>query len=474
LTFVHAYGPKALSFLIGDDMKNHVLAAVAASALSVATTGQASNATVYAPYIDMTVWPTPILDVLGVQQGIQQFTLAFIVSGQSACVPSWGGVQDIGAADASGLLASISTSLAAYRARGGEVAVSFGGANGVPLMQSCANIAALENAYQKVVDLYSLTHVDFDIEGAVQADTAAVSRNFQAVAALQSAMRAKGKTLHVTLTLPVMPTGLTAEGVATLQSAISNKVVFDAVNVMAMDYGSASIDMGQAAVQAATALYSQLDSAFKSAGQTKTNAQLWQLIGVTPMIGMNDVQGETFSLDNARSLLSNARANEYRVVSNWSVGRDQACPGNGAYTSPTCSGILQQPFAFAKVFRQLSGHWGAGVAQDGSYKGGPSGGGSGSGEGSAVPGDWSATAVYTAGAAVTFEGAQYQAQWWTQGDVPGQSSVWKWISGPTPTWSPSMAYSAGNCVLYQGVRYCAQRWTQGDVPPSAGVWTKAN
>ncbi|PRF86746.1 chitinase, partial [Burkholderia cenocepacia] len=159
------------------------------------------GAGVYAPYVDVTLYPTPLVDQIGVRQGIQQFTLAFVVAG-NGCVPSWGGVQPIGNGASGGLLTALSTSIASYRAKGGEVAVSFGGANGTPLMQACSTVPALKSAYQTVIDTYGLTHIDFDIEGASQQDTAAVARNFQAVAQLQADYAAKGKPLHVTLTLP--------------------------------------------------------------------------------------------------------------------------------------------------------------------------------------------------------------------------------------------------------------------------------
>jgi chitinase len=441
---------------------------LAATACLFAAAGASHAAGVYAPYVDMTAWPTPAIDQIGVQQGIQQFTLAFVVAGNS-CVPSWGGVQNIGSGASGTLLTSIATSITNYRAKGGEVSVSFGGANGTPLMQACTSAAALQTAYQTVIDTYALTHIDFDIEGAAQEDTASVTRNFQAVAQLQSAAAAQGKTLHVTLTLPVMPTGLTQDGLNVLNAALANNVSIDTVNVMAMDYGPANLDMGNSAISAAQALYSQLDTAYKSVGQTKTNEQLWQLVGVTPMIGMNDVQGETFSLANAQTVLNAAANNGYGVVSNWSVGRDQACPSNGAYTSPSCSGIVQQPYAFATIFKQLNGKWGAGVTQDPSY------GGSGGSGGTPAPGAaWSSAQVYTAGQTVTYQGATYQAQWWTQGDVPGQSAAWKQISGPTATWSASAAYSGGTCVMYQGAKYCAQWWTQGNVPSAGGVWVPSN
>jgi len=331
------------------------------------------GAGVYAPFVDVTLYPTPLVDRIGVQQGIQQFTLAFVTAG-NGCVPSWGGVQPIGNGASGDLLASLSTSIASYRAKGGEIAVSFGGANGTPLMQACSTVPALKTAYQTVIDTYGLTHVDFDIEGASQQDSAAVARNFQAVAQLQSDYAAKGRPLHVTLTLPTMPTGLTQDGVNVVTAAIANKVAFDAVNLMTMDYGPANIDMGAAAISAAQALYAQLDTAFKSAGQPKTGAQLWQMVGVTPMIGMNDVQGETFTLANAQSVLNTALNNGYGFFGNWSVGRDQPCPNNGAYVSPTCSGIAQQPYAFASIFRKLDGKWGAGVTQDPNYGGGSNGG----------------------------------------------------------------------------------------------------
>jgi len=75
---------------------------------------------------------------------------------------------------------------------------------------------------------------------------------------------------------------------------------------------------------------------------------------------------------------------------------------------------------------------------------------------------------------VTYQGSTYKAQWWTQGDVPGQAAVWKQIAGSTPTWSATMAYTGGSCVTYVNVKYCAKWWTQGDVPSSGGVWVQSN
>ncbi|RKP45596.1 chitinase [Trinickia fusca] len=448
-------------------MKRTSIKVFVAAALSLcAMASQASS--IYAPYVDLTAWPTPIVDQIGVQQGIQQFSLAFIVGSSNGCVPSWGGVQDVGPGISSDLLTAIATGISNYRGKGGEVTVSFGGENGTPLMQVCSDVASLQKAIQTVVDTYSLTHIDFDIEGTAQDDLAALARNFQAVAQIQTAQAAKGTPLHVTLTVPVLASGLTQDGLNVVNAAIANNVAIDTVNVMAMDYGGSGFDMGQAAIQAAQSTYSQLDTAYKSVGQTKTNAQLWQLVGVTPMIGVNDTQGETFTLDNAQSLVNAAKNNGYGLLSNWSVGRDQACPGGpGGSASDSCSGVAQTPYQFASILGQFADHWGTGVTKDPNY-----GGGSGSGGTGGTPAPWSAAKVYTAGMEVTYQGSTYKAQWWTQGDVPGQSSVWQLESGATPTWSASIAYTSGQCVMYQGAKYCAQWWTQGNVPSAGGVWVK--
>ncbi len=89
--------------------------AVAALCLSAAA-GASHAAGVYAPYIDMTLDPTPLIDQIGVRQGIQQFHLAFVIAGDG-CTPSWGGIQAIGNGASGDLLTTIAASITRYRAR---------------------------------------------------------------------------------------------------------------------------------------------------------------------------------------------------------------------------------------------------------------------------------------------------------------------------------------------------------------------
>ncbi|QEL54512.1 chitinase [Chromobacterium paludis] len=445
---------------------------IALPALAAALAGLASpmvQAGVFAPYVDVTLWPTPQIDKIGVTQGIQQFTLAFVTA-QNGCNPSWGGVMPIPGNAADTQMAAIASGIANFRAKGGEVMLSFGGANGLPLQQACATPAALQAAYQKALDAYQLNRIDFDIEGTAQTDAAANQRNFAAVAALQKSYQAKGKTLHVSLTLPVMPYGLTQDGLNVLNAALKSGTALDTVNVMAMDYGQRNSDMGAAAKQAAQALYGQLDAAYQARGQTLSAPQLWAKIGVTPMVGLNDTRPETFTLANAASLAAFASGNGIGTLAMWSVSRDQACPGNAANVGPACSGISQTAYAFSNVFKTAAqNHWGSGVTQDPSYGGGSSG------NGGPVNGQaWSATQIYQSGNLVSYAGATWKAQWWTQGDTPGQAAVWQQQGGNLQNWSAGAIYNGGACALYQGKKYCAKWWTQGSVPTAGDPWVPAN
>jgi len=57
-------------------------------------------------------------------------------------------------------------------------------------------------------------------------------------------------------------------------------VTIDVVNVMAMDYQQGG-DYGPKAIQAAQATFSQIKALYPS----KTTAQVWRMVGVTPMLG---------------------------------------------------------------------------------------------------------------------------------------------------------------------------------------------
>ena len=107
--------------------------------------------------------------------------------------------------------------------------------------------------------------------------------------------------LRINYTLPVeRTTGLSSAAKNLLSNAKTNGVTISNVNIMAMDYGACYSDMGQAAIDSAKVTWSQLGSLGISAK-----------VGVTPMIGVNDVVCQNFTTTNASQLVTWAQANSY-------------------------------------------------------------------------------------------------------------------------------------------------------------------
>ncbi|WP_051217243.1 lytic polysaccharide monooxygenase [Paenibacillus assamensis] len=83
---------------------------------------------------------------------------------------------------------------------------------------------------------------------------------------------------------------------------------------------------------------------------------------------------------------------------------------------------------------------------------------------------WDAAKVYVGGDKVQYNGLEYQAAYWTQGNTPDNSDAWKLISNVTLEWNAKKAYVGGAKVTFNGVTYQAAWWTQGEEPGKAGVW----
>lgn len=297
----------------------------------------------YLPYCDVCLWPA--FDIENVEEtGIHFYTLAFIVDNQAepGANPCWGGFPTYD-------MTHFQDKIAALRAEGGDVIVSFGGANGIELAYAAESPEELRDAIKTVVDAYDLTGIDFDIEGMMVAHPESIERRSQAIKLLQT----EYPDLNVSLTLPVMPYGLTPDGIAVVQSAVDFGVDLSIVNIMAMDYGPSGIDMGDAAISAAENLFTQLKDLYQNSGISKPDSCIWAMIGITPMIGENDVPGEVFYLDDAYDVLSFAVENKIGRLSIWSANRDHECenPYDPLYS---CSHIPQEPFQFSNIFQMNS------------------------------------------------------------------------------------------------------------------------
>ncbi|WP_030943935.1 cellulose binding domain-containing protein [Streptomyces sp. NRRL S-646] len=289
----------------------------------------------FAPYVDTSLYPAFDLLASADATGVKNYNLAFVTDG-GGCTPKWGGVTDLGSD-------GVASQIGALRAKGGDVRVSFGGASGSELATTCSSADALATAYGKVVDQFKLTKVDFDVEGGALPNATANTNRAKAIAKLQAAH----PDLDVSFTLPVMPEGLTQDGVNLLSNAKSNGAKINTVNIMAMDYGASySGDMGTYAEQAATATQAQVKSVLGL-----SDAAAWKAVAVTPMIGVNDVSSEIFKVDDATQLTAFAKSKGLGGLSMWSATRDKQCDGGTKPTADaTCSSVVQDKFAFSKAF----------------------------------------------------------------------------------------------------------------------------
>jgi hypothetical protein len=329
-----------------DEAGNLSASSAAVSATTLASTGGGHLPGAAAPFVDIGAWPTPNLTQIAETTGLRQFSLGFIVNGTATCTPSWFNAYAMSAGFEQSDIASL-------RAIGGDVKPSFGGEAGTELAQSCTDVPSLTAAYQSAITAYNLTQIDFDIEGAAVADPASIDRRSQAVAALQRTAAAAGKTLNVTLTLPILPSGLTADGLYVVQSAVKYGAKITMVNGMAMDFGdieapNPSGQMGTYAIDTAKSLHNQLTPLYPSL----TSAQVWNMIGVTPMIGQNDNSSEVFYQADMRQLLTFAQQQHLGELAFWDVTRDgNACTGSLS----KCTDITQTPYEFSKMIAPYQG-----------------------------------------------------------------------------------------------------------------------
>jgi chitinase len=446
---------------------------------------------VYAPYVDVTLTPSYQFQ-LPTENPVSSAYLGFIVSKSSApCTPSWGNFYTLAQADQT---LDLGARIAQLRRQGGSAMISFGGRSNTELAVACTNQADLQAAYLAPVQRYHTPTIDLDIEGAALADQAANVRRATAIAADQRLLAARHTPLRVWMTLPVSDQGLTAQGIAAVDAMLNAHVTLAGVNAMAMDFGTqdAAKNLFTTVRGSLYATHSQVESLWKAHGLPATPGDAWEHLGATVMIGVNDVSDEHFTVQDARSLTTFASKEGIPRVSAWSLNRDSECgsafPVVGV-VSNTCSGVLQQPLQFTRIFSQLRGTKTARSVADTTP---PSTVKTVTDNPAKSPYPiWQATAAYTAGYKVVWQHQIYQANWWSQGTAPGSvgddsttSSPWLLI-GPVPagshapapillvppanrpTWSANQVYQQGQKVNFNGLPYEARYYTRGDQPIEA-------
>jgi hypothetical protein len=268
--------------------------------------------------------------------GVDALTWAFATGECGA--ENWEGIDAQRVADAN---------VAAFGRAGVDYIISTGGAAGV---FTCATDAGMERFIARY-DSPRLIGIDFDIEAGQTAE---------GLGALVQRVRSAQfhhPRLRFSFTLATLAASdgslgsLNALGEQVLQAIRGAGVGDYYVNLMVMDYGAAIpgncvvvagvCDMGKSAIQATENVH------------VKYGIPVHR-IELTPMIGVNDVTANVFTLDDAVLTARFVRDRGLGGLHFWSLDRDARCaPGESPGASPACNTHDSVPsLVYTRAFRQ--------------------------------------------------------------------------------------------------------------------------
>ena len=231
-----------------------------------------------------------------------------------------------------------------YIAGGGRVILSFGGADG-PFLEDDCSASQFYNIVSNLVSTYKIYNLDFDVEGSEVDDTAAANTRNSAIKQLQAAY----PNLYVSFTVPVDPSGLPGDVVTLIKNAKNAGVNISVVNIMTMDYGYMGESESTVALESANGTFNQLKSIYTSL----STAQLWSMVGITPMIGTNDYPGgsqEKFTVADATTVTQFAEANNIGLISYWALNRDQPGAAPNEDSLDQFNGVSTSKFQYFNTF----------------------------------------------------------------------------------------------------------------------------
>ncbi|WP_244106400.1 glycosyl hydrolase [Paraburkholderia phenazinium] len=271
---------------------------------------------------------SPVLSVL--PSNVRTLTLAF-ATGECGS-ENWAGVDG-------GALAAANVSL--FTAANVNYVISTGGAAGSFTCGTDAGMAAFIKRYAS----NNLIGIDFDIEGGQTQQV--INDLVQRVVVAQQTYPNLRFSFTLATLAPSQPGSTTATSLGAnaqdsfntygdwvMQAIQTYGLKNYTIDLMTMDYGSAgpgncvvangACEMGQSAVQAAMNLHDHWGVPYSQ-------------IELTPMIGGNDVAGETFTPADASIAAAFVQQNGLAGLHFWSFDRDVDCPPGAA--SSTCNSI---------------------------------------------------------------------------------------------------------------------------------------
>ena len=309
---------------------------------------------VFAPYFETYDTTDGGLAHLSAKSGAQYLSLGFLQTDKpGSCTAYWNGDRST-PISATGR-GSFGADISAIQWAGGTVIPSFGGHDAdttdTDLADSCTSVDAIAEVFKRLVLTYHVTRIDLDVEGDSLTNAAGIERRNDAIARTERWADCHHRTVQFDYTLPALPTGLTASGLAVLKDAVTVHARITEVNIMTFDYHLCTCqDMLADTEQAAAATEDQLWALYRH----KSDWALWHMIGVTVMPGIDDYgTPETFTTADARALLRWADDEGVGLLSMWALQRDNGdCPGTKG--AGNCSGVTQPDWYFSHTFERFT------------------------------------------------------------------------------------------------------------------------
>ncbi|HEV3361851.1 MAG TPA: chitinase [Pseudonocardiaceae bacterium] len=289
--------------------------------------------------------------VFAAESGSKYLTMAFVQTATpGSCTIDWNGTPSTPIA-----FAQYGKQILDIRAHGGDVIPSFGGYaadhGGTEIADSCTDVNQIAAAYESVITTYGVTRLDLDTEDASLTNTAGIDRRNKAIALVERWAAGHHRTVQFSYTLPTFSTGLTANGLAVLQSAVANHARVDVVNIMTFDYyDGLPHEMATDTESAAAGVVAQLKTLYPH----RSTHQLYGMLGITEMVGIDDYgPSETFTTADAVTVANWAEHSGLSLLSFWAIERDNgSCVGTKGAGS--CSGVAQSDWYFSHTFEPFT------------------------------------------------------------------------------------------------------------------------
>ncbi|MBQ8468934.1 MAG: chitinase [Clostridia bacterium] len=300
-----------------------------------------------APFVDMTSWidPASAYSINGAPNlvkfaedtSINTYCLGFINPVQSNPTASngkinwaWGGYSGLEKGSTNSQYLGIVQSIENLKNSGGKVVVSVGGQAGNAPWKISQSEDRLAEMYEDIIETYSLTRLDLDIEE----DNQDYDQNVINAKAIKKVQDKTG--VEIVLTIPIMPSGWQQKQLNLIKAYAENGVDICLFNSMCMCYGTgvnSGEDYGDASVRAIENSVAQLQNIYSGYGIDLSETQAYLKTGCTVSIGYESSLYPTFTTSMMQKVSAHAKQKNYAMLSFWSMGRDSKIESNSGISN---------------------------------------------------------------------------------------------------------------------------------------------